>query len=142
KAAAEPYTRSKMSAEAKSQYNHVIGDFFATSYVGSILRSRGKKGTISDAASVEAIINSAPHTASKAHAVGLLDHLAYPDEFKDIIKQKLNAEDIKVIQDYGKKKADDLDLSNPFAIFKLLAPSKSTAGSGKKDKVAIIYAIG
>jgi protease-4 len=142
KAAAEPYTRSKMSAEAKSQYNHVIGDFFANAYVGSILRSRGKKGKISDAASVEAIINTAPHTASKAHAAGLIDHLAYADEFKDIIKNQLHAEELKIVHDYGKKKADDIDLSNPFNIFKLLAPAKSAAAAGKKDKVAIIYAIG
>ncbi len=142
KAAAEPFTRSRMSPEAKSQYNLVIGDFYAISYVGSIVRSRGKKGKISDAASVEAIINTAPHTASKALAAGLVDHLAYPDEFKEIIKKDLGASEVKMIQDYGKKKADDIDLSSPFAIFKLLAPAKSTAGTGKKDKVAIIYAIG
>jgi protease-4 len=142
KAAAEPYTRSKMSPEARSQYNHVIGDFFANSYVGSILRSRGKKGKISDAASVEAIINTAPHMASKARDVGLVDHLAYPDDFKDIIKKSLFAEDVKIVQDYAKKKADELDLSNPFNIIKLLAPAKSASASGKKDKIAIIYAIG
>ncbi|MEI7687045.1 MAG: signal peptide peptidase SppA [Planctomycetota bacterium] len=142
KAAAEPYTRSKMSEAAKSQYNLVFDDFFLNSYVGSIFRSRNKKGRIADAAAVVDIVNTAPHTARTSLSLGLIDHLAYPDEFRDIIKKDLGASELKVIQDYGKKKAEDIDFSNPFAIFKLLAPPRVSTTVGKKDKIALIYAIG
>jgi protease-4 len=142
KAAAEPFTRSKMSPEAKSQFKLVIDDFFNTAYIGSILRSRSKKGKIVDAESVIKIVDSAPHTASKALELGLVDHLAYADEFKAIIKKDLGVADVKIIKDYAKPKSEDIDLSSPLAIFKLLAPPKSTSTGGKKDKIAIIYAIG
>lgn len=142
KAAAEPFTRSKMSPEAKSQYNLVFDDFFTNSYVGSILRSRGKKGRIADAASVIDIVNTAPHTASTAKVLGLVDHLAYPDEFQNLIKADLGASELKVIKDYGKAKADDIDFSSPLAIFKLLSPARPAASTSKKDKIALIYAIG
>jgi len=142
KAAAEPFTRSKMSEAAKSQYNLVFDDFFTNSYVGSILRSRGKKGRIIDAKSVVDIVNTAPHTASASLKLGLVDHLAYPDEFRDIIKKDLGASEIKMVQDYGKKKADDIDFSSPLAILKLLSPARTITTTSKKDKIALIYAIG
>ncbi len=53
----------------------------------------------------------------------------------------LGAKSIKVLKDYGQEKAKELDLSNPFALLKLLAPQKAAAG-GKKDRVALIYAVG
>src|SRR5208283_2891066 len=40
----------------------------------------------------------------------------------------------------GKAKAEDIDFSNPFALFKLFAAPKS--GSSKNPKVAVIYAVG
>jgi protease-4 len=42
---------------------------------------------------------------------------------------------------YGQKKAQDLDLGNPFAIFKLFGSSSSGGGSSK-NKIAVIYATG
>ena len=41
---------------------------------------------------------------------------------------------------YAKEKAEDIDLSNPFAIFKLLTPPKPKVS--KKPKIAVIYAVG
>lgn len=142
KAAAEPYTRTKMSPEAKAQYSMVIDDFYATQYLGQILRSRGKKGTITDLASVEKIVNTAPHMAAGSKTMGLIDHAVYYDDFQKIMAKDLGVTDVKLLKDYGKKKSEELDLSNPFALFKLLAPPTKTAAVGKKDKIAILYAVG
>ena len=55
-------------------------------------------------------------------------------------KADAKTEGVKVARNYGKEKAEDVDLSNPFAIFKLLAPPKAKAS--KKPKMAVIYAVG
>ena len=141
KAAAEPFTRTGMSPEAKAQFKLVIDDFFDTVYVGSIVRSRGKRANL-DADKVKKIIDTAPHSALRAKALGLIDHAVYPDEFQRLIEKDLGISNLKVAKNYGSEEAKDLDLSNPFAIFKLLAPPKTTTGAGKKDRIAIIYALG
>jgi len=130
-----------MSPEAKSQYKLVVDDFFDNIYVGSVVQSRGKKSDLT-ADKYMKIIDTAPHGAKKAQGFGLIDHVAYYDEYKKLIEQDLGLGELKIAKNYGSKVDDDLDLSNPFAIFKLLAPPKTTTGTGKGDKIAIIYAIG
>ena len=141
KSAAEPYTRSNMSDAAKAQYKLVVDDFFDNIYVGSVIRSRGKKANL-DAAKYMKIIDTAPHGAKKAQGFGLIDHVAYYDEYQKIIEKDLGLTGLKLAKNYGGKSDDDIDFSNPFAIFKLLAPPKTTTGTGKGDRIAIIYAIG
>src|SRR5262249_25547627 len=110
KAAAEPYTRSNMSPEAKSQYKLVIDDFFDNIYVGSVVQSRGKKSNLT-ADKYMKIIDTAPHIAKKAQGYGLIDHVAYYDEYKKIIEKDLGLGELKIAKNYGSKVDDDLDLS-------------------------------
>src|ERR1019366_6158760 len=111
KFAAEPFIRSSMSKEAKFQYNLVLDDFYANAYVGSIVRSRkGKKNLTPDA--VMKIIDEGPFTAKKAQALGLIDDVAYFDDFKESIRKSLGAKEIKLVKDYGSEKSKELDLSN------------------------------
>lgn len=141
KSAAEPYTRSSMSPEAKAQYSLVIDDFFDNDYLRSISRYRSKKGKGLGDAEVRKIVDQGLFSAKEAADLGLIDRVAYQTEVEGLIKKDLGAEEVKIVKDYGSKKADDIDFSNPFAIFKLLAPPK-TAASGKKDRIALIYAVG
>src|SRR5207249_1969773 len=60
---------------------------------------------------------------------------AFEAQIKDDVK-----DGARIVRHYAKHKPDDLDLSNPFAIFKLLAPPKPKVS--KKPKVAVIYAVG
>src|SRR5262249_23598684 len=76
----------------------------------------------------------------KAQGFGLIDHVAYYDEYKKIVEKELGVGELKIAKNYGSKVDDDLDLSNPFAIFKLLAPPKTTTGAGKGDKLASVNA--
>jgi protease-4 len=139
KTAAEPYIRSSLSLAAKAQYNLVLDDFFANCYVGSISRSRKKKDLTPDA--VVKIIDEGPFTARQAQKAGLIDDIAYQDDFQQAMKKALNANEIKIVQDYGSEKAKELDLSNPFNLFKLFSPAKTSVGN-KKDRIALIYAAG
>jgi protease-4 len=136
KAAAEPFTNEKASPEAKAQFKLVLEDFFNNSYLGSISRSRGKKLK----GNAQAIVDDGLLTTSKAMSLGLVDQSAYAHEFEEKIKKDVGP-GAKVVRDYGKAKHDDIDFSNPFAIFKMFAPSKTTS-TGKKDKIALVYAVG
>ena len=49
-------------------------------------------------------------------------------------------EKFQIVRNYGKEKKDDMDLSSPLAILKLLSPSKPK--ESKNPKIAVIYAVG
>ncbi len=139
KGAAEPYTRSGMSPEFRKNYESIIDDFFQKSYVETIANSRpDKKWNVE---SVRKLIDHGMYTAKGAVAAGLVDRLAYPEEFVELMKGEVkNAEGLKVAKNYGVVKGEDVDFSNPFAVFKLLTPPKPKIS--KEPKVAVIYAVG
>ena len=141
KFAAEPYIRNNMSPEAKAQYNLVLDDFFTNSYVGSIVRSRKDKKALSLDECAK-IIDEGPFTAKKAKDLGLIDDVAYLDEFEQIMKKSLGVKALNIVKNYGSDKSKDLDLSNPFNLLKMLAGTKSTSIGNRKDRIALIYAVG
>jgi protease-4 len=138
KGAAEPLTRSSMSEEFRSQLKKVLDDYYEQSYVGTIVASRpDKKWT---AAQIKELIDNGPYGAKAAAAAGLIDRVAYRDQFVESLKPTLQAEEVKVEKNYGRSKKEEIDFSNPFSILKLLAPAKPAASD--KPKVAIVYAVG
>jgi protease IV len=141
KFAAEPFIRNNMSKEARAQYNLVLDDFYKTCYLGSISRSRKgrKEMSIGD---VGKIIDQGPFTAKKAKDLGLIDDVAYLDEFQQIMQKSLGAKAINLVKDYGSDKAKELDLSNPFNLLKMLAGTKTSSVGNRKDRIALIYAVG
>lgn len=141
KSAAEPFTRSKMSAEARSQLKLVLDDFFDNCLVSPISRGRSRNTKKLSTDDVSRLIDEGPFTAKRAAASGLVDRIAYAADFEKLIQKDLGVEKIKIVRDYGKDKSKDIDFSNPFSILKLLSPPKSTL-STKKDRIALIYAVG
>lgn len=139
KGAAEPYMRSSMSPEFRKQYESVIDDFFEKSYVAAIATARPEKNRTND--SVKKMIDHGAFTAKRAVADGLIDRLAYFDDFVELAKGEIkNAEGIKLAKNWGAAKSKDIDMSNPFAILQLLNPPKPKVS--KEPKVAVIYAVG
>ncbi len=138
KTAAEPFTRTKLSDASRKQLQGVLDDRFEYGIVERIVKARpSKKFTPED---VRRLIDRGPFTARAAADAGLVDRVAYADAFQATFKDALNAEKITVSKNYGKESQEELDLSNPFAIFKLLAPPKPSWNG--KPKVAVIYASG
>lgn len=138
KGAGEPYTRTEMSPALREQLSGFLDDMYEHSLVQAIVDGRkGKKWT---ADRVKKIIDNGPYTAPAALKLGLIDKLIYDDEVQSLLKQTIKSEDIEVVKEYGKKKSDELDLSNPFAILKLLSPPKKKVS--KNPKIALIYAVG
>ncbi len=138
KGAVEPFTRTSLSKENREQLEGVIDDYFAQGYIDTIIKSRPKKQWTPDA--VRKLIDEGPYTAKMALKHGLIDRVAYADDLTDLAKKALDVEKLTVVKDYGQKKMDDLDLSNPFSLLKLLAPVKM--GGSSKPKIALIYAVG
>jgi protease-4 len=140
KFAAEPFIRNSMSKEAKAQYNLVLDDFYMNCYIRSITRSRkGKKNMTDDA--VMKMIDDGPFTAQRALKLGLIDEIAYFDDYQESIRKSLGLKELKLVKDYGSEKKKDLDLTNPFNLLKILSPQKPSVGT-RNDRIALIYAVG
>src|SRR5262249_6697779 len=139
KGAAEPYTRSSMSKEFRQQLESVINDYYEKSLVQTIAQSRpARKWTVEQ---VKTLVDEGPSTAKAADGAGLIDRVAYREQFERSLKTGLNAERVKVTKDYAKAKGEEFDLSNPFATYiklmeKLMAGPKLKLSFG--PKIAVI----
>jgi protease-4 len=75
----------------------------------------------------------------------LIDRVAYADDYKQHLQKALKkdqqADEATLVKDYGKAKKADVDLSNPFALLKLLTTPPKTSTS-RNPKIAVIYAVG
>lgn len=135
KAAGEPFSRSKMSEANRKQWDKLADDYFDI-LVETLASSR--KGF--DAAKARNAVDVGMYTPKAALEAGLVDKIAYVDDVVAEVKQQSGIEKIAVRKDYGKSKSE-LDLSNPFALLKMLTPQKD-AKLNDKPKVAVIYAQG
>lgn len=138
KGAAEPFTRSSMSPQFRKQLETVLDDYFEQSMVERIAKSR--RGKSLSAEQVKKLIDKGPYAARAAKETGLIDQVAYLDQFQAGLKSTLKVEEVKIRRNYGRTKMEDIDFSNPFALFKLLTPPKDR--SSKNAKIAVIYATG
>jgi protease-4 len=138
KGAAEPYIRSSMSPQLRKQFETVIDDYFEESIIQTLVTSRPAQKWRH--AQVKKLIDEGPYLAKRALAAGLVDQLAYADQFEQAFAKSLKVDSVKVVRNYGAGKKEDIDLSSPFAMFKLLASPKSVKSD--KPKIAVIYAVG
>src|SRR5262249_46170515 len=143
KGAAEPFTRSSMSPQFRKQFESVLDDYYEKSLVEAILRARPERKWTAE--QVKKLIDEGPYTARAAAGAGLIDRVAYRDQFERALKTPLNAERVKVTKNYGKAKGDELDFSNPFSMYVKLMEKMMAAPKLKLSfapKIAVIYATG
>src|SRR5262245_8442980 len=137
KGAIEPFTRESLSKPNREQLERVLDDYYEKSLVARIVKGRPAKEFTP--AQVKKLIDAGPYSAKAALKAGLVDRLDYDDSYEGVIKKALEAEEVKVVRDYGKKKDEEISI---FSLYRklLFGPSKATAS--RKDKVAVIYATG
>ena len=138
KGTGEILTQNHMSPEFRERLESVLDDHFDKDLVELLIQSRTKQQWSPE--QVKKLIDQGPYTAKAAAAAGLVDRVAYRDQFEQELKKEHKAERIKISKNYGQAKEDEIDLTNPFAIFKLLKPPKKATTSG--PAIAIIYATG
>jgi protease-4 len=136
KAAMENFTRSEMSPANRQQWSELADDFYAI-LCDAIASSRPNLTP----ERVRAIIDRGPLTAREALDAGLVDRICYPDAILTKIQRSVGNDQLAYKPNYGRKKQEELDFGNPFALLKLLAPPKEAKVSAK-PKVAVIYAEG
>lgn len=136
KSAMEQFVRSGMSPANRQQWEELVDDFYSI-FVDTLVSSR--PGLTPEKA--RQLIDKGLFTAKDALEAKLVDRVAYPDAILPQIKKDLGNSELALKANYGRKKQDEIDFGNPFAIFKLLAPSKDSKVSAK-PKIAVIYAEG
>ncbi len=135
KSAMEQFTNDRMSDANRKQWTELMDDFYA------ILCESIAAGRKMSPQQVKELVDEGPFTAKQALERKLVDKVIYPAEITALIQRDLGNDKLVVKKDFGKSKGQDIDLSNPFAIFKLLAPPKE-AKMSSKPKIAVIYAEG
>lgn len=139
KSAVEPFIRESMSDENREQIKSMLDDNFENEIVKKIVAAR--PGRNWSPKQIEELIDNGPYTAKQAAKLGLIDKLAYQDEYEASFAKALGVKEAKVERNYGKEKAAKLDFSNPFALFQMLGDGGKKKES-KADKIAVIYAVG
>jgi protease IV len=138
KGAAEPYTRSNMSPEFRKQTETVIDDYY-NQLVSTVAADRKLDiGTVKD------LIDEGLFTSARAKEAKLIDHCAYIDEFEKQLKDKNKADEVALVEDYGKKKMDDdfQGFAGLVKMFELMAGVEPRGKVSSNKKIAVIYAVG
>ncbi|AMV36211.1 signal peptide peptidase SppA [Planctomyces sp. SH-PL62] len=136
KSAAEMFLRDGPSKEAEAMQNWLLDSLFDT------MVSRIAAGRKASPELVRAWIDSGPHTAEKARALGVVDVVEHRQDLEAHLK-KTYGDDVVFDRKYGKKAEPKLDATSPFGLFKflgeVLAASKTDA---KKPAVGVVYVDG
>jgi protease-4 len=139
KGADEPLTREKMSPEFRKQTELVIDDYYQQ-LVDTISKERKL-----DPSKVKDLIDEGLFTAARAKEAGLIDHVAYFDEFRKELAEKQHVDDVTLVEDYGKKQLDEEDFSGFsgfMKMFELVAGAEPRGKVSASQKIAIVYAVG
>ncbi len=136
KSAVEPFTSTKMSDASRKQLTGVLDDRFEHGIIDRIVKGRADKKFTAD--QVKKLIDQGPYTPKAALKAGLIDRVAYEDNYSTEIKTALKADKVTVVKNYGQAKAEEIDITK--LMMKLLAPPKISFSN--KPKIAVIYATG
>lgn len=141
KAAAEPYMRKNMSKAARKQLSRVIDDYYEKSLVERIVKTRAGKQFTAD--KVKELIDQGPYTAQAALKAGLVDRVAYADDYRSelrlALKKENKTEHSSFLVDYGKEEKKETTFSDMFRLL-LSTPAKKKGRS--HPRIAVIYATG
>ena len=138
KGAAEPLTRNKMSEPLRESFDALVDDAYED-LVATIAADRELKDY-----QVKTLLDEGLFTAATAKKAKLIDEVLYADEIEDAIRDTLKVEDIKIVTNYKKKRIDTdfSGFSGMMKLLDLLMGGKSSETSGKKPKIAVVYAVG
>lgn len=137
KGAAEPFTRTSLSEPVKENLSVMVDDLY-DQVITRIATNRNLR-----VEEVRAHVDKGLLTARQAKEAGLIDQVAYPDVVRQRLATEYDADKLVYVMNYAKKKVDT-DFSGPMGFMKLfnLMLGGGDSSSSKKDKIAIVYAVG
>lgn len=137
KSAAEPYSRTEMSGPFREEMEAILDD-----YHQQMLQMIADSREISVEKAGE-LVDRGVLTAAEAREAGLVDVIAYEEEFQKSLPADSDAK-LKLVMGYGKKKLDtDFSGFNGFIkMMNLLAGVEPQQRKSKTAKIAVISAVG
>jgi len=130
KTATEPFTQSAMSEENKKVFNELLDDLY-DQFVSELPPDR-----------VREAIDNGPYSAEAAKKAGLLDDVAYEDQFLEAMEKDLGAE-VELVKAYHHLGAEGPDLSefNIFTLFSAMRPRPPIPKTDRPKIVVIFKAV-
>ncbi|GIW92002.1 MAG: protease [Pirellulaceae bacterium] len=137
KSAAEIFTRSEPSVEAKENREWLADGIFSR-YVNLI--TQGRKVP---AERVRQWIDQGLFSAEEARRAGIVDAVEYAEEFLSFLKTT-HGENIQLDKRYGRAASKQIDLSSPLGLLQFYAEllGGSKPKTSTKEAVAVIYVEG
>jgi protease-4 len=138
KGAAEPYTRDSLSEPVRQNMTALVEDMY-DDMLGTIAADRKLK-----VEEVRAAVDQGMIMAEEAKQLGLIDRVAYEDEFRAAMEDEYNTSNLVYVMNYAKSKVD-ADLSSPLGLMKLFETAFSGTGSASStggSKIALVYCVG
>ncbi|SFI53234.1 protease-4 [Planctomicrobium piriforme] len=134
KSAAEMFMRKESSPEALEMHNWLLDSLF-TSVVDMIAVSRKVEPAV-----VKKWIDQGLYSSETAKEANLIDAVESREELLAFLKTTHGAT-LKLDKSFGKKKAPDIDLENPFAMMQIWAQllSESQPTKSTKNAIAVVH---
>jgi protease-4 len=133
KGADEELTRSAASDELRGEMNK-ISDGLYQQIVGGIAAGRKLSRE-----KVEQMIDDAILSGPAAKERKFVDHLVDIDGLRPLIAEQLGSPKVTIDHNYGEKDKPELDFSNPFAFFQMMAHKPEVSN---KPAIALVYVDG
>ncbi|HMP04743.1 MAG TPA: signal peptide peptidase SppA, partial [Lacipirellulaceae bacterium] len=138
KGAAEPYTRDSLSEPVRKNMTALIDDLY-DDMLSTIASDRNLKVD-----EVREAVDQGLIMAQDARDRGLIDRVAYVDQFRERLAEEYSAEELVFVENYAKSKID-ADFSGPMGMMKLFETVFSGSSGGSSSggsKIALIYCVG
>ena len=139
KTAYEDFAKDEMSAGQRATLESILNEYYGQ-IVDTIALNRGLTTE-----QVEEYFTGMFVDPKVAAETGLIDKVAYHDEFDDAVTELFGGE-VDVVKNYGDRSKEDIEkmLDNPFAAFALLGTLLNPPKAEVPDEpyVAIVYASG
>ena len=132
KSAAEMLTRTNPSEPAEENINWLLDGMYDAS-VEMIAESRGKSTE-----EIKNLIDNGPYLADQALEKGLIDAIETREQFLARLKTDFGPQ-VEVDNRYGRDKAKQIDLANPFSFFSILSEMFRPPKKPEKEAIAVIY---
>jgi protease-4 len=138
KGAAEPLMRRNMSDPVRKNLTALVDDLY-DQMLTTLASDRDLQ-----IEEVRKVVNTGLLTATQAKEAGLIDRIAYFDEFREQLTKEYKADKLVYVINYGKQEIDT-DFSGPMGMMKLF---QSVLGATTSDdsaagpKIALVYAVG
>ncbi len=138
KGAAEPFTQTTMSEPLRESLEAMVDDTYQT-LIAQIAADR--KMTPEQ---VTALVDRGLFTAEAAKQAGLVDQIAYADEFQEALPGMLGVEEIEIVTDYKKRKVntDFSGITGMIKMMELMMGGRPSRSGSKQKKIAVVYAVG